>query len=446
MAKATDVWSDLGFVFWLACLLPLGPAKVAAGLYNLTLTTDGPATIGAEVTISASLMVKDNGSLSLPADTHLYRFHWIHTPLILTAKTEKNLTSTIHVVGRVAGDFPVSVWVTTVDCWMCKPLARKSLVGKLVITQNTSVSWPNAYITKKSLRFSFLLHDPSDFFNAGTFTVNVRVVAEWEQTKPDATKGIVQKSGDFSASLNLREALQGIQVLGPTLLQTFQKFTMTMNFFGSPPLDVCWGLKPQCLPLEDRECHAVLVTRTSFNLSHVFQDPGDYCFIFRAENAISKAHQYQRIQPFVFAFPCATLITVLLVFIMYMTVRSAAQQKDITESPEVTGLKCCCQLCCGSLFLESPSEYLEIVRENHGLLPPLYKPMKTYNVSITRSFCSLPAGWKLGGGGCGQGRMNSATELGMAQQRFYSGFLDTLMVGFPVQKKARLPKVHLCWE
>lgn len=36
-------------------------------------------------------------------------------------------------------------------------------------------------------------------------------------------------------------------------------------------------------------------------------------------------------QPFVFAFPCATLITVLLVFLMYMTVRSAATQKDVTE-------------------------------------------------------------------------------------------------------------------
>ncbi|CAO2630536.1 Transmembrane protein 130 [Lemmus lemmus] len=424
MAKAADVWSDLRLVFWLACLLPLGPARVAAGLYNLSLTTDGPATIGTEVTISASLVVKDNGNLSLPADAHLYRFHWIHAPLILTAKTEKNLTSTIHVVGNGPGDFPITVWVTAVDCWMCKPLARsalvlpikESLVGNLVITQNSSVSWPNAYITKKTLRFSFLLHDPSDYFksasffyrwdfgdgtllitdnpvayynysNAGTFKVNVRVVAEWEQTKPDATKGIVQKSGDFSASLRLREALQGIQISAPTLLQTFQKLTMSMNFLGSPPLQVCWGLKPECLPVEDRECHPVLVTGTSLNVTHVFQDPGDYCFIFRAENAISRANQFHRIQvwpstfqPFVFAFPCATLITVLLVFIMYMTVRSATQQKDIVESPEVTGLKCCCQLCCGSLFLDSPSEYLEIVRENHGLLPPLYKPMKTYNV------------------------------------------------------------------
>lgn len=98
------------------------------GLYNLSLTTDGPATIGAEVTISASLVVKDNGNLSLPVDAHLYRFHWIHAPLILTAKTEKNLTSTIHVVGNGPGDFPITVWVTAVDCWMCKPLARSALV------------------------------------------------------------------------------------------------------------------------------------------------------------------------------------------------------------------------------------------------------------------------------------------------------------------------------
>lgn len=98
------------------------------GLYNLSLTTDGPATVGTEVTISASLEVKDNGSLSLPADTHLYRFHWIHTPLTLTAKTEKNLTSSIRVVGSVPGDFPVSVWVTAVDCWLCQPLARSTLL------------------------------------------------------------------------------------------------------------------------------------------------------------------------------------------------------------------------------------------------------------------------------------------------------------------------------
>lgn len=45
----------------------------------------------------------------------------------------------------------------------------ESLVGNLVITQNSSVSWPNSYITKKTLKISFLLHDPSDFFKSASF-------------------------------------------------------------------------------------------------------------------------------------------------------------------------------------------------------------------------------------------------------------------------------------
>ncbi|KAM6156942.1 transmembrane protein 130 isoform 1-T1 [Erethizon dorsatum] len=435
---ALAVRARLGRILWLACLLPLAPARVAAGLYELDLTTDGPATTGTEVTISASLVAKDNGSLVLPTDTHVYRFHWIHTPLMLTSKVEKDLSSTISVVGNVPGDFPVSVWVTAANCWMCHQVARsfvilpitKFLVGNIMVSQNTSLPWPSSYLTKTVLKISFLLHDPSNFFKSasflyhwdfgdgtllvtdnsvvyynysviGTFMVKLKVVAEWEEAKPGGTsKGIVQKTGDFSASLQLQETLRGIQVLGPTLIQTFQKTTVTLNFLGSPPLTVCWRLKPECLPLEEGECHPVSVASTAYNLTHTFRDPGDYCFSIRAENVISKTHQYHRVQvwpsrlqPAVFAFPCATLITVMLAFIMYMTLRNATQQKDMVEvadfdfspmsdkNPEPpSGVRCCCQLCCGPFLLESSSEYLEIVRENHGLLPPLYKSVRTYTV------------------------------------------------------------------
>uniref|UniRef100_A0A4W2BJZ5 Transmembrane protein 130 n=1 Tax=Bos indicus x Bos taurus TaxID=30522 RepID=A0A4W2BJZ5_BOBOX len=442
-------------------------------LYELQLTTDGPATTGAEVTIMASLVADDNGSLALPTSTHLYRFHWIHTPLLLTGKADEAFSSTIRVVGSVPGDFPISVWVTAADCGMCQPVARsllvlpitgssstlkyfpridlkactfpsgpghlwrqkvqgpgergtganctckigKFLVGNLVVTQNTSLPWPSSYLTKTVLKVSFLLHDPSNFFkNAsflyswdfgdgtqmvtrdgtvyynysiiGSFTVKVKVVAGWEQVTPDAGKGILQKTGDFSASLKLQETLRGIQVFGPNLIQTFQKMVVTLNFLGSPPLNVCWRLKPECLPLEEGECHPVSVDSTAYNLTHIFRDPGDYCFSIQAENVISKTHQYHKIQvwpssiqPAVFAFPCATLITMMLAFIMYMTLRNAAHQKDMVENPEPpTGVRCCCQMCCGPFLLETQSEYLEVVRENHGLLPPLYKSVKTYTV------------------------------------------------------------------
>lgn len=221
----------------------------------------------------------------------------------------------------------------------------------------------------------------------GNFTVKLKVVAEWEQATLDAGKSITQKTGDFSASLKLHETLQGIQVSGPTQIESFQKMTVTLNFLGSPPLTVCWRLKHECLPLEEGECHPESVTNTAYNLTHVFRDPGDYCFSIRAENVISKTHQYHRIQvwpssmqPAVFAFPCATIITMILALIMYVSLRKA-HRKGVAENPEPpTGVKCCCQMCCGPFLLETPSEYMEVVREHRGLLPPLYKPVKTYTV------------------------------------------------------------------
>lgn len=80
------------------------------------------------MTITASLEASDNGSLALPASSHSYRFHWIHSPLLLTGKADGAFSSTIRAVGNVPGDFPVSVWVTAADCWMCQPVARSLLV------------------------------------------------------------------------------------------------------------------------------------------------------------------------------------------------------------------------------------------------------------------------------------------------------------------------------
>lgn len=64
----------------------------------------------------------------------------------------------------------------------------------------------------------------------------------------------------------------------------------------SPPLTVCWRLKAECLPLEEGECQPVSVASMAYNLTHTFRDPGDYCFSIRAENVISKSHQYHRVQ------------------------------------------------------------------------------------------------------------------------------------------------------
>lgn len=60
--------------------------------------------------------------------------------------------------------------------------------------------------------------DPVVYYNysiIGTFTVKLNVVAEWEQARLDATKGIVQKTGDFSTSLKLQGGLPSPRALDP---------------------------------------------------------------------------------------------------------------------------------------------------------------------------------------------------------------------------------------
>lgn len=54
-------------------------------------------------------------------------------------------------------------------------------------------------------------------------------------TQPRALGALRQPSSvprSKRGSLCLSETLRGIQVLGPTLIQTFQKMTVTLNFLG----------------------------------------------------------------------------------------------------------------------------------------------------------------------------------------------------------------------
>lgn len=436
-------------VLWLSCALHLAPAAVAAGLYQLRLVSDGPVTTGAEVKVTASLEAKDNGSLVLPAGARAFRFHWVHSPLLLTGKTDEAFRSSIRAVGSVPGDFPVSVWVTADDCHACKPVARslvvlsftESIVGKLVIAQNESLPWPSSYRFKMVFKASFLLHDPSDFFrNAsflynwdfgdrtqmvtedptvyykrsimGTFTVKLKVVATWEQAAPAAGKGLVQKTGHFSDSMKLQEHLRDIQVVGPSQIEAFQEVTMTLKFMGSPPLNVCWRVQLECFPLMEEDCRRESVTGTVYNMTVILMDPGDYCINIRGQNAVSITYVYHRVQvwspffqPASFAFPYlyAILTSMMMGFIIFMILKNTGQQKDVVENPEapasdkdpepknpeppasdknpepLTEAKCC-PMCCVPFLQETPSEYLEVARENHELLPPLAKSVKTFTV------------------------------------------------------------------
>ena len=73
----------------------------------------------------------------------------------------------------------------------------------------SSLPSPTPYSTQMVTRDGTVYYNYSII---GSFTVKVKVVAGWEQVTPDAGKGILQKTGDFSASLKLQGESRGVGV------------------------------------------------------------------------------------------------------------------------------------------------------------------------------------------------------------------------------------------
>lgn len=105
-------------------------------------------------------------------------------------------------------------------CCCDDPFAHEALAAACV-THCTAT--PDTEKSSESLLSSFSSLSPSStqmvtddavvYYNysiIGTFTVQLKVVAEWEQATVDAGKGTVQKTGDFSASLKLQGGSPGL--------------------------------------------------------------------------------------------------------------------------------------------------------------------------------------------------------------------------------------------
>lgn len=105
---------------------------ISTELYGLEITNNGPITTGAQATVQANLRMENKNVTS-----NLYHFNWIYAPLILIEKSEQRFNSVINVTGEFPGTFPVSVWVTHRNCWLCRPVARNVTV--LQITGKTAL-------------------------------------------------------------------------------------------------------------------------------------------------------------------------------------------------------------------------------------------------------------------------------------------------------------------
>ncbi|XP_069666280.1 transmembrane protein 130 [Haliaeetus albicilla] len=420
-------------VLLLTCLvLLLGRGSPAAEEYGLEITNNGPITTGAQATIHASLSMKNDSIAS-----NLYHFNWIYAPLILIEKSEQWFNSVINVTGEFPGTFPVSVWVTHRNCWLCRPVARNVTVLQITefITGNLTIAQieDNRLITHGSsssmgavTRISFCLHDPSHYFKSASFvynwdfgdgvyqitkepfvyyncstmgnrTVHLKVIAEWEQIGSIIhEREMVQKTGDFTTALELLDAVKSIHVVGSRETHVMENLSLSLRINGTPPLALCWLIKSECIPLEGEKCHLVVINGSCYNLSHTFSDAGQYCLSVRVENGVTMLQTYHEIKvwptgihPAFFVLLCIALVSVMLGLVLYTTFRSNTQQKDLVEvadfdfsplsdkklaSHSESG---CGQICCRSCFLRSSQE---AARESHELLRSFYKPVKMYTV------------------------------------------------------------------
>ncbi|XP_064529111.1 transmembrane protein 130 [Pseudopipra pipra] len=410
-------------------LLGLG-APPAAEAYGLEITNNGPITTGAQATVQATLSVQNE---SVTSD--VYHFNWIYAPLILIEKSEQGFNSVINVTGEFPGTFPVSVWVTHRNCWLCRPVARNVTVlqitefitGNLTIAQiedSEVVTWGSSSSTGTVTRISFSLHDPSHYFKSASFvynwdfgdgvyqitkepfvycncssmgnrTVHLKVVAEWEQIGSIIhEREIMQKTGDFTTALELLDAVKSINVVGSRETHVMENLNLSLHINGTPPLALCWLIKSECIPLEGDKCHLVEISGSCYNLSHTFRDAGQYCLSIRVENGVTMLQTYHGIKvwptgihPAFLVLVCIALVSVMLLLVLYTTFRSNTQQKDLVEVADFDfsplsdehlsnhSESGCGPLCCRSCFLQSSKE---AARESHELRHSFYKPVKMY--------------------------------------------------------------------
>lgn len=76
-------------------------------------------------------------------------------------------------------------------------------------------SLPSSLPSPPSYSTQMVTRDGTVYYNysiIGSLTVKVKVVAGWEQVTSDAGRGILQKTGDFSASLRLQGESRGVGV------------------------------------------------------------------------------------------------------------------------------------------------------------------------------------------------------------------------------------------
>ncbi|KAM4698696.1 transmembrane protein 130 [Rhinophrynus dorsalis] len=364
--------------------------------YNLEISTNGPVTSGAQANVNTSLSIR-NGSMTLIADPRSYHFHWVYSPLLLTQESDNDSSTRITVLCNHPGNYSISVRVTERHCHTCEPVAggttylqvTRSIVGKITARQvgDNTTSPRNGFnlATNSDVQLSFKIHDPSHFLESAVFF--------YMWTFGDGTQMV---TADHVAHHNYSRPGSSTET------RVREPFNVSLHFFGSPPLSVCWMIKSDCVFLDGDECHPVVINNTFLSMRHIFNSAGYYCLSIRARNDVSVLQNYHSItvyssgiHPVWFVLPCGALIALAVVFIFYFLLRadtasshekSPVEVADFDFSPlneeyqalpeykDISTRNGCCTYCTAEITPDEREAHVE----KQPLLQPLSSSFKRY--------------------------------------------------------------------
>ncbi|XP_062913585.1 transmembrane protein 130 [Mobula hypostoma] len=355
----------VSLVFLLNAAVPAG----GSSLYSLVLSNDSPITTGAEGLVEARLINRAGTQLS----PRSLAFHWdLRRPLSVVRRSEGALNSTLVVRSRAPGFYRLRAWVSRAECRRCPSLARgatvlhvtDSVMGTVSLTQtNRSVtSLTNGYelATNTRTKISFILYDPSGYFNtasfhyrwhfgdgeravtndsnvfhvyskAGVYQAHVDVFASLSRSR--------RKTGIFGATLSLLDSIKAIEIERADDKRASDVHDFQLHVNGSPPLQICWLLSQDCAPVVVRKCRPVRLEHSrNYNLSYSTASPGPYSLSVRAENSVSSFQTCYRVTSWQsgvdhvwFIVLSVTLFTVVLLVTLSTMVRNHRPRKDFVE-------------------------------------------------------------------------------------------------------------------
>ncbi|KAM8960501.1 transmembrane protein 130 [Pelodytes ibericus] len=134
------------------------------------------------------------------------------------------------------------------------------------IGSSTSMRRGLAFATNSQLHLSFTIPDPSNFSKLAL--------------------------SSYTWSFDV---LRNLTVTGSSWTRTGQNNSISLNFLGSPPLSVCWLIKPDCVSLDGSEGHLVVLNNTTYSIRHIFNNSGHYCLSVTAQDGVSMLQTYHGI-------------------------------------------------------------------------------------------------------------------------------------------------------